>query len=316
MLGDGLPNSGTQGSYFKYQYGVLKLLEQISGFGGGSATAANQVIEIGVLNNILSALQSGQEFEQNMVTDLGGVGCPANCPTYLEIRIFNSVTHTFDPPIYYNAAGAVVVPVGPLQYVNPQFVLENILTQVTAINSNTTGINLEATQAAIQALLTTIDADTSNLDVALSTRASAANQTTLGAQTTKINDGTNTAAVKAASTAPLATDPALVVTISPNSTVGITTSSTSTNTSVARATTVGGVTLLAANANRKGATITNDSGAIMYVLFAVTGTVSSTVYTVRLGANDYYEVPFGYTGAISGIWASAGAGNALMSELT
>lgn len=55
------------------------------------------------------------------------------------------------------------------------------------------------------------------LDVALSTRASAANQTTLGAQTTKINDGTNTAAVKAASTAPLATDPALVVTLSPNS---------------------------------------------------------------------------------------------------
>lgn len=47
--------------------------------------------------------------------------------------------------------------------------------------------------------------------------ATAANQTTLGSQTTKINDGTNTAAVKAASTAPLATDPALVVTLSPNS---------------------------------------------------------------------------------------------------
>ena len=43
-----------------------------------------------------------------------------------------------------------------------------------------------------------------------------ANQTTLGSQTTKINDGTNTAAIKAASTAPIATDPALVVTMSPN----------------------------------------------------------------------------------------------------
>jgi hypothetical protein len=46
--------------------------------------------------------------------------------------------------------------------------------------------------------------------------ATAANQTTLGNQTTKINDGTNTAAVKAASTAPAATDPALVVALSPN----------------------------------------------------------------------------------------------------
>jgi hypothetical protein len=47
--------------------------------------------------------------------------------------------------------------------------------------------------------------------------ATSANQTTLGNQTTKINDGTNTAAVKAASTAAAATDPALVVSISPNS---------------------------------------------------------------------------------------------------
>lgn len=37
-----------------------------------------------------------------------------------------------------------------------------------------------------------------------------------GTQTTRITNGTNTAAVKAASTAPLATDPALVVTVSPN----------------------------------------------------------------------------------------------------
>jgi hypothetical protein len=47
--------------------------------------------------------------------------------------------------------------------------------------------------------------------------ATAANQTTLGNQTTKLNDGTNTATVKAASTSPIATDTALVVSISPNS---------------------------------------------------------------------------------------------------
>jgi hypothetical protein len=49
--------------------------------------------------------------------------------------------------------------------------------------------------------------------------ATSANLTTLGSQTTKINDGANTAAVKAASTAAVATDPALVVAISPNNTI-------------------------------------------------------------------------------------------------
>lgn len=43
-----------------------------------------------------------------------------------------------------------------------------------------------------------------------------ANQTTLGAQTTQLNDGSRTAVIKAASTAPAATDQALVVAVSPN----------------------------------------------------------------------------------------------------
>jgi hypothetical protein len=51
--------------------------------------------------------------------------------------------------------------------------------------------------------------------------ATSSNQTTLGSHTTKVNDGTNTAAVKAASTAAAATDPALVVAVSPNNTVPV-----------------------------------------------------------------------------------------------
>jgi hypothetical protein len=52
--------------------------------------------------------------------------------------------------------------------------------------------------------------------------ATSSNQTTLGSHTTKLNDGTNTAAVKPASTAAAATDPALVVAVSPNNTVAVT----------------------------------------------------------------------------------------------
>lgn len=48
----------------------------------------------------------------------------------------------------------------------------------------------------------------------------------------KITDGTNTAAVKAASTAAIATDPALVVAVSPNNTVAVTGTVTATNPSV------------------------------------------------------------------------------------
>lgn len=142
---------------FGYQISALQLLGAISASvapPGGLATEATAL-------NILSAIQSGQEFEQNIVVDLGGVGCPNNCPTYLMVRIWNTVTHTFDPPIYYDASGVVVVPVGPVELVNPQFVLNNILAQVTAINADldvalSTRAS-ELTLLATNALLTTLN---------------------------------------------------------------------------------------------------------------------------------------------------------------
>jgi hypothetical protein len=53
--------------------------------------------------------------------------------------------------------------------------------------------------------------------------------------------------------------------------------------------------ILAANANRKGATIYAVTGS----LIALAPTCSATMYTTRLSANTYYELPFGYTGPIS-----------------
>ncbi len=72
------------------------------------------------------------------------------------------------------------------------------------------------------------------------------------------------------------------------------------------------VTLLAANRNRKGATIYNDSAAICYVKLGATA--STTSYSVQLPSGAYYEVPFGYAGIIDGIWATA-TGNARITEL-
>mgnify|MGYP001577189960 CR=1 FL=1 len=75
------------------------------------------------------------------------------------------------------------------------------------------------------------------------------------------------------------------------------------------------VTLLAANANRLGAVIFNDSSAALFLKLGATA--SSTSYTVRLTQYTGYEVPFAYTGVIDGIWASdPNDGAARIVELT
>jgi hypothetical protein len=228
--------------------------------------------------------------------------------------------------------------------------------------------------------------------------ATSANQTTLGNQTTKINDGTNTAAVKAASTAPVATDPALVVTISPNSTIplagnksnnggapgannlgvlpavataaapaytegnqvaastllngslrtdntswlgstaptvgqktmaaslpvvlasdqsAIPVSFTPSASTASAVTQVAGslvvVTLQALNAARKGLTLYNDGNQAWYVKLGAAATLTS--FTAQIPRNGYYEVPFGWTGIVTGIQAVA-ANFLYVTELT
>jgi hypothetical protein len=73
------------------------------------------------------------------------------------------------------------------------------------------------------------------------------------------------------------------------------------------------VSLLASNANRLGATVYNDSTAVLYVKLGTTA--STTSYTTQISANEYYEVPFQYTGAIDGLWTSA-TGSARITEFT
>lgn len=88
--------------------------------------------------------------------------------------------------------------------------------------------------------------------------------------------------------------------------------STGTITSVAGSASDG--TILASNSSRKGASVFNDSTAILYLALANT-TSSTSVYTVQLAPSAYYEVPGNYTGVLKGIWASA-TGNARVTEWT
>lgn len=94
-------------------------------------------------------------------------------------------------------------------------------------------------------------------------------------------------------------------------------SSTSARTAPAQSLTA--VTILAANPLRLGATVYNAPGGgtnNRLRLLLGTGTVSGTVFTVRLEAEGYYEVPFGYTGIISGIWDAGSGGAAQVMEFT
>lgn len=70
------------------------------------------------------------------------------------------------------------------------------------------------------------------------------------------------------------------------------------------------VTILAANAGRKIATIFNDSTAILYLSLNAAVAASATIHTVQIPPGGYYELPQSatdgiYQGQITGIWASA-----------
>lgn len=93
---------------------------------------------------------------------------------------------------------------------------------------------------------------------------------------------------------------------------GGTTSSTATRSTVAASVTA--VDLAAANANRKGLTILNDSTATLYVALGA-GATATDCTAILPGSMSYYEVPAGYTGQVTGIW-SAASGAARVTELT
>jgi len=83
----------------------------------------------------------------------------------------------------------------------------------------------------------------------------------------------------------------------PNSTTGGTGPTDFTSTSYG--------TIATASTGRLGCTIFNSGPGTLHVTLG-TATASTSVFTARLSAGDYYEVPFNYTGLIGGIFATAG----------
>jgi len=113
--------------------------------------------------------------------------------------------------------------------------------------------------------------------------------------------------------------PAAVLINSAGAEVGIATnplivaSRTATSAITSVAASVTNVTILGSNANRKGATIYNNSASQLYLKLGATATTSS--FSVLMWRDSYYEVPFGYTGIIDGLWTTA-TGAALVTEIS
>jgi hypothetical protein len=76
------------------------------------------------------------------------------------------------------------------------------------------------------------------------------------------------------------------------------------------------VQVLAANANRKCAVITNDSSGVLAIGLGATP-VTSTNYTKKIYQDGEYEVPACFTGEIRGLWLTdPNDGGARVTELT
>ena len=83
----------------------------------------------------------------------------------------------------------------------------------------------------------------------------------------------------------------------PNATTGGTGPTTFTSTSYG--------TIATAGTGRLGCQIFNEGAGNLHITLG-TATTSTSSYTARLSAGDYYEVPSNYTGLIGGIFATAG----------
>lgn len=174
MGGSGLGNangkSGNKGSNHNFEHRNLLSLGAIASFVGAGATEAT-------LQLVLTAIQSGSEFEARLVEDAVSV-------TWLEVRTWNTSGGTWNPPLYYPAGSNTPgSPTLPVTYINNSSVLATIA-------SNTTGLATEVTLGLIQAQTALLNFIGTALEVDVTSSVlptGAATETTLAAINSKLN---------------------------------------------------------------------------------------------------------------------------------
>lgn len=113
-------------------------------------------------------------------------------------------------------------------------------------------------------------------------------------------------------TTPAVDAPGMVVRV-----IGLTPAGSGTSTPSAVAASLVAVTILSANTARTGGTIVNANVAGAGILFLKLGVGATLDLDIPVVPAGYYEIPFGYTGIITGVWSAAAVGSqATINELT
>lgn len=73
--------------------------------------------------------------------------------------------------------------------------------------------------------------------------------------------------------------------------------------------------LLSGNVTRRGAIVVNDANIATLKIGLGNAAVSATDYSAMIGPGGYWEVPFGFSGTIRGIW-DVSSGSARITEVT
>ena len=155
--------------------------------------------------------------------------------------------------------------------------------------SGGTGLSINANLTELEALVTTLQADVADgITVSSGTVTSLPNGVDFGQQLAEGYDNYGGAPVQVA-----------------NSLVANPTRATTGGTGTTDFTSTSYGTIATASTGRLGCTIYNSGPGNLHVILG-TATASTSVFTTRLSAGDYYEVPFNYTGLIGGIFATAG----------
>ncbi len=134
--------------------GQEELLVSIGSFGpsaSGLATETTLKSVEGLSSLILTAIQAGTEYEAALVVDAADV-------TWLEIRVYNQSTGTFDTPVYY-AAGSNTpgTPTAPITYINPNSYLAQIVSNTTGLATETTLSNVDSNVAQLVTNTTSVN---------------------------------------------------------------------------------------------------------------------------------------------------------------
>jgi len=105
---------------------ILAELENIAA-GGSTTGLATEATALNILNAIVA---SGQDIEVLLVRDTGD-----------SDKVLQQITdYINNTTVYKDVNGNIVVPVGPLEYLDPSAVLNLILTQNTSLNTPVTGL--------------------------------------------------------------------------------------------------------------------------------------------------------------------------------